>query len=196
MEELQPFAERLLQHPFRALAEREFIERNHFFIIFEFFQQGLDRHPLDRVNVVGSDFAQRLEDEAPFMKAGMRDQQRPSPDDLVVEEKQVEIDGSRRPAMFPLSSQQDLDLLGHAKKLNGIQIGSDFQSAIGVPVLLFAAERQGLRLIKVRDADHLDKRMIFHQADGLADVFQLVAQIASDSNECDVFHVFFILSST
>jgi hypothetical protein len=38
--------------------------------------------------------------------------------------------------------------------------------------------------------------MIFHQADGLADVFQLVAQIASDSNECDVFHVFFILSST
>lgn len=180
---------RRFQHAIGRLAEEKFIERSDFFIVVQFLQQGLDREALDRVNEIRRHFGQRFEHKAALVELRVRNRQGFGAKNLVVEEEQVEIDVARRPAVAAGPAEQSFDFLQQMEKPHGVERSAQFQYAVQVPGLFFSAQGQRLGFIEMREAVDLHEGVFFEQANGLADVFEPIPQIAADTEVGAMFPI-------
>jgi len=134
---------RTTPNPLSAFADVKFLDA---LILLEILQEFLDALSQNRMDDMAINLSQGDEDELAFLDPWVRNGKFLRVDDLVVEEKKVEIEGAGPPPEGLAPAHCGFDLLHRLEEVRGFQVGLDFNHPIDKPILGKIAHR--LCLIK------------------------------------------------
>ena len=127
------------------------------------------------------DLSQGDENELTFMEKGVGDLHFLRFNHLVIEKKEIKVDGPRAPPKRLDSSQFRFDLLHGAKKIRGIEFRFYLDDAVHEPILIEIAQR--LSLVKGRSSK---KPVAINAEDFTNSLFALINFVAEVGTEADV----------
>ncbi len=107
-------------------------------------------------------------------------------DDLIVEEKDIQIDDARAPFKDPFPAHGYFDILKDIEELIGRKARFDLDHAIDKPILLGVAD--GFRLIEGGLSDEMVLLTLAYFGDCSPAVLYLVPNVGTDSDKSDIFH--------
>ena len=110
-------------------------------ILLEILQEFLGALVQNRMDEIAINLSQGDEDELAFMNPWVRNRQFLRVDDLVVEEKKIEIEGTGPTPKGFSSAQPGFYLLHRSEEIRGFQVGLDLNHSIDKPILGKMAHR-------------------------------------------------------
>jgi hypothetical protein len=155
-------------------------------ILLEILQEFLDALPQDRMDEMAINLSQGDEDELAFLNPWVRDGQFLRVDDLVVEEKKIEIEGTGPPPKRFSSAQSGFYLLHRSEEIRGFQVGLDLNHPIDKPILGKMAHR--LSLVEggfCQEGGSIDSQDL---GDTLLTSMSFVTDVRADTDVGDVSH--------
>ena len=106
-------------------------------------QHSPDGNPVQGMDGAGSDLRQGYENEAPFVRFGMGDDQAGLRKDRLAVKEEVQVDHPGSPPRFPPPAHGIFDTEQDIQKLTGRKKRSNLHGGIDEPVLIRHAQRLG-----------------------------------------------------